>query len=275
MKKSEEAENRYVGDLNVLTFSAFDCNLQTALNESFTEKQIEKFESYLDDFFNTDIPVAYIVGFEYFLNLKILVTKDTLIPRFETEELVINLEKKIRNKYKLGSIISICDVCTGSGVIAVSLHERLKSDYKLEITAIDLSEKALKVASQNFESYNIDADIFCGNLLDPVINKGQKFDIVVSNPPYIGRNEDVQSTVLKYEPELALYAEDNGLALYKEIIDKYKLVTNGRYSLMFEIGEAQSAALNKYINDKYGIKFETIKDINGLDRNLYVEEWWQ
>lgn len=272
IKKCEQVAGRYVGDLNLLTLAAFNCNLRDVRNfTNYSKEQVEQFNYYLEQFFNTDIPTAYIVGFELFLDLKILVNQHTLIPRFETEELVINLESRIKLKYKPGSKISIVDICSGSGVIGVSLYKRLEAMYEIEITFVDISREALDVTLLNCQQYGIEADLILGDMAKPLIARESKFDVIVSNPPYIDYLEDVQSTVLSYEPKLALYANDNGLALYKSLINDIIEIGNQQFCLMLEIGESQAAALNQYLLVKHGYEFEVIKDINGSDRNLYLE----
>ncbi|WOO87961.1 peptide chain release factor N(5)-glutamine methyltransferase [Mollicutes bacterium LVI A0039] len=270
--KCEQTNGRYVGDLNLLTQASFNCKLSDVCSfKNYTSDQIEQFYKYLDVFFTTDIPTAYIVGFEYFLGTKIRVNSNTLIPRFETEELVINLEKRVRKKYPKGTKLQIADVCSGSGVIGVSLYNRLKCDYELMITFVDISEQALEVTKLNAQSYNLSYETYQGDMLQPLIDSGKQFDIIVSNPPYIGLDEQVQQTVLDYEPSIALYAEDSGLALYKSLINDIILVGKKSFCLMLEIGESQATELSVYLFQTHQLDFEIIKDINGADRNLFLE----
>ncbi|WOO89777.1 peptide chain release factor N(5)-glutamine methyltransferase [Mollicutes bacterium LVI A0078] len=272
INQCQKAAGRYVGDLNLLTLAAFNCGLSEVQSfESYTKEQVEEFTSYLDKFFNTDIPTAYIVGFELFLGNKISVTSDTLIPRFETEELVINLEKRIRSKFAIGSNLDIADVCSGSGVIGVSLYQRLKADYNIKVTFVDISEEALAITELNAKAYELDYTILKGDMLKPLIDNKLQFDVIVSNPPYIAFDEEVQETVVSYEPSLALYAKDNGLALYKSLISDIIDVSKDEFCLMLEIGMSQSEILNRYLIETHGYQFETISDLNGLDRNLYLE----
>lgn len=270
--KCIEAEGRYVGDLNLLTLAAFSSTLKDVGRlEDYKPEMRQKFESYVNIFFTTDMPVAYIVGFELFLGERYKVSKDVLIPRFETEELVLNLEQKIRKKYNHGSLLKIADVCSGSGVIGTSLYLRLKADYKIEVSFVDISPKAIEITKYNARQYKVPSQYFVGDMLAPIIDNQLQFDVVVSNPPYIANFEFVQDTVLSYEPHLALYAKDNGLALYKSLINDIIDVCNDKFCLMLEIGETQSKALNEYLNDIHGYQFEVITDINGYDRNLYLE----
>lgn len=273
ISKTEKAEGRYVGDLNLLTLAAFNCNLNQVQDfTAYNQEQLALFDQLLNDFFNTNIPTAYIVGFEYFLGNKIKVTSDTLIPRFETEELVINLEVRIRRKYPRGSKISIADVCCGTGVIGISLYLRLKGDYDVELSFVDISNAAMEVTKTNCSNYNIVANFYIGDMITPLIDNNERFDIIVSNPPYIDEEGYVQDTVVLYEPHLALFAKDSGLALYKQLINDIIDICNENYCFMLEIGESQASVLDDYLFKLHGTHFEIIKDMNGLDRNLLLEE---
>ncbi len=272
IKKCNSIDNRFVGDLNLLTLAAFDCKLNEVSEfTAYSDKQVESFKKYLSLFWETDIPPAYIVGFEYFLGYKITVTKHTLIPRFETEELVINLEQSIRSKYQRGAELSICDICCGSGVIGVSLFNRLCNDYNVKITFTDISTNALFVTKINAINYKVDYSLIEGDMSKPIVEKNLKFDIIVSNPPYIGYDQFVQPQVLKYEPKLALYAEEDGLVLYKKLIDDILYITKDKFCFMLEIGESQAEQLDNYLYEKHQLKFNVLKDINGSDRNLLLE----
>lgn len=270
--KTEKAEGRYVGDLNLLTLAAFNCNLNQVQDfTAYNQEQLTLFDQLLNDFFNTNIPTAYIVGFEYFLGNKITVTSDTLIPRFETEELVINLESRIRRKYSKGSNLTIADVCCGTGVIGISLYLRLEDDYNISLSFVDISSAAMAVTKQNCNEYNIEANYYIGDMITPLIENDKYFDIIVSNPPYIDEDGYVQDTVVEYEPHLALFAKDKGLALYKQLINDIIKVCNENYCFMLEIGESQALILDEYLFKLHGMHFEIIKDMNGFDRNLLLE----
>lgn len=269
---TEKVAGRYVGDLNLLTHAAFNCGLNEVLSfDNYDTQAVTDFNFYFNKFIETDIPVAYIVGFELFLGYKIKVTKDTLIPRFETEELVINLETRIRRKFPLGAKLSIADICSGSGVIGVSLYNRLKTDYQVKVTFVDISESALAVTSENATLYGLNFDTYISDMAAELIANNLRFDVIVSNPPYIAKEEFVQDSVIKYEPSLALYAKDYGLALYKILINDIIYLSNDKFCFMLEIGETQANSLANYLQTVHGLEFETIKDINGYDRNLYLE----
>lgn len=176
---------------------------------------------YLKKYYNGDInnaikrlemgePVQYIVGNVDFFGYKINVDKRVLIPRFETEELVENTIKYIKNYFSLP--VDILEVGTGSGCISIALKKELEN---INITASDISSDALEVALSNAKENN--ADI---NFVNTDIYKGinKKFDCIISNPPYISKNEKIMDIVYNNEPHLALFANNNGLYFYEEII---------------------------------------------------------
>lgn len=160
------------------------------------------------------IPVQYIVGNVSFYGYKINVNKNVLIPRFETEELVENTLKLI-NKYYTGNI-KVLDIGTGSGCISIALK---KENDNLDITSTDISKKALKVAKKNAKENNVDIKFINTNLYDGI---NDKFDVVISNPPYISKDEEIMDIVYKNEPHQALFADNKGLYYYEEILKNIK-----------------------------------------------------
>ena len=159
---------------------------------------------------NNGEPVQYIVGNVDFYGYKINVNKNVLIPRFETEELVfktINLIKK-----NLNENIKVLDIGTGSGCISIALKKEIPG---LDITAVDISEDALVVAKNNALENNCEINFIKSDLFN---NIDDKYDLIISNPPYISYDEQIMDIVKKNEPHLALYAKNNGLYFYEEII---------------------------------------------------------
>ena len=208
------------------------------------------------------IPVQYVVGNVDFYGLNIKVNKNVLIPRFETEELVektINYIKKYFDKK-----IDIIDLGTGSGCIAITL----KKNIDCNMDAIDISRDALEVARYNAKTNNVDINFECRNMIDA---PNKKYDIVISNPPYIRYDEDIMDIVKNNEPELALYAKDNGLYYYKKIFENYKNNLKERYIMAFELGTNQANTL-KSIAKKHFPDSEIFveKDMTGYDRFLFI-----
>ena len=208
-------------------------------------------------------PVQYIIGNVNFYGNTIKVNKNVLIPRFETEELVEKTIKRIKNKFD--QQINILDLCTGSGCIAITLKKELNSN----ITATDISIDALEVAKENIKLNNVDITLINSDLFN---NINDKFDCVISNPPYISYDEEIDELVKNNEPDVALYAPNKGLYFYEEILKNIKKHLNDRFILAFEIGYKQGNDLveitNKYL-DNVNISVE--KDLQGRDRFLFIE----
>ncbi|GGB12309.1 release factor glutamine methyltransferase [Macrococcus hajekii] len=211
------------------------------------------------------VPLAHITGFQLFYGRPFQVTDDVLVPRPETEELV---ERALAH---LGG--TVADIGTGSGCIAITLALEANAD----VLAVDISEQALTVAAHNAEKLGAEVKFLQGDLLEPIIECHIKLDMLISNPPYIAEHEKtiMSDSVLNYDPHLALFADDNGLALYKRMIDDLPLVMKDNSIVLFEIGHAQGKALEKYITALYpqiDVKIE--KDINQFDRIIWFN-WCQ
>lgn len=209
-------------------------------------------------------PVQYIVGDTDFYGNLIKVNKDVLIPRPETEELVEKTYNYI-NKYFPNKELDILDIGTGSGCIPIALKKLIPSS---NLTGVDISEKALKVAEENKIINNVSITFLQSDILKNV--KG-KYDVIISNPPYIREDEEIMDIVRNNEPHLALYAKDNGLFFYKEILKNAHKYLNDRFIIAFEIGEEQGNDIVK-ISKKY---FPTSKvlleqDLKHLNRFVFI-----
>lgn len=234
---------------------------------SLSSKEEQEIITFVDKYCQSDYPIQYFVGFELFGGLKIKVNQDVLIPRMETEEVVWELVYEIRKTFPKGSLITIADICTGSGCIVVLLDYLLKDDYKVKFYATDISGAALDVALENFKKYQIECEIYEGNLIDPLIQAKIKTDIIISNPPYIPFNDEVQENVRKYEPNIALFAEGYGLAMYDQILEKCNLILNEKKIVCFEIGYNQGDLVYKRaLKLKFAKDIVIIKDMNKNER---------
>ena len=208
------------------------------------------------------LPVQYIVGNVNFYGSILKVDKNVLIPRFETEFLVektINYAKKY-----LKEPLKILDIGTGSGAIAITLKKKLNS----KVDALDISKQALKIAKENAKNNNVEINFIHSNMLE---NIKDKYDIIISNPPYISYDEEIEEIVKNNEPHIALYADNNGLEYYEIILKNIKNYINTPAIIAFEIGMKQGLIIKeiakKYI-DNAKIKIE--KDLNGKDRYLFI-----
>lgn len=241
------------------------------IEEYLKEKGLEEqnVEKYLNDFYVDDYPIQYKVGYEYFLNHKIFVDQEVLIPRMETEEVVYKLYNEIKKKYPRNSKLNILDLCTGSGAITIALFYLLKEDYELYLHASDISKTALKVAKHNFEFHNIKVKIIESDLFNEIDGE---FDVIVSNPPYIPYDGELSKSVLKHEPHLALFADDNGLKIYKEIIKEAQVYLKDNFILCFEIGFNQGDEIVNYSKDNLQAKsYEFFTDLNNNERIVLIK----
>ena len=212
------------------------------------------------------IPVQYIVGNVSFYGYTIKVNKNVLIPRFETEELVENTLKYI-NKY-FNKKIKVLEIGTGSGCISIALK---KENDSLSITATDISKKALKVAKNNSKMNNVDIKFINTDIYEGI---NDKFDCIISNPPYISKDEEIMDIVYDNEPHLALFAENSGLYFYEEILKNIKRILNDKYLICFEIGSTQAKAIKK-IASKYlpDSKIILKKDMQQRDRMIFIHNF--
>lgn len=212
---------------------------------------------------NKGEPVQYIVGNVDFYGYKINVNKNVLIPRFETEELVfktINLIKK-----NLNENIKVLDIGTGSGCISIALKKEIPG---LDITAVDISEDALVVAKNNALENNCEINFIKSDLFN---NIDDKYDLIISNPPYISYDEQIMDIVKKNEPHLALYAKNNGLYFYEEIIKNSSNYLNDKNIIAFEIGYLQANEIKKMAHKYYpNANIIIEKDIQEKDRFVFI-----
>lgn len=237
-------------------------------HDRLNSNQIRIFNDMIKRVMN-DEPIQYIVGKAYFAGNEFIVTPDVLIPRLETEELLnLAIDNIIYHKYK-----NILDIGTGSGILAISLSKRFSN---IKITATDISLDALKIAKINANKLKANVVFKLGDLFN-AINENEKFDLILSNPPYVAKNEIylMDKSVYKYEPHIALFAGDKGLDIYERLSLNINKYLSDKGQALFEIGYNQKNSLKKIFNDNcpnYKISFH--KDVSGKFRimKLYKEK---
>ncbi|MCI6266229.1 MAG: peptide chain release factor N(5)-glutamine methyltransferase [Erysipelotrichaceae bacterium] len=212
------------------------------------------------------ISPQYIVGNVDFYGNIIEVNKNVLIPRFETELLVektIMYIQKLFPKDKISNL-KILDIGTGSGCIAITLKKELNS----QITGIDISNQALKVAKKNLNNNQVEVTLYQSDVFSKVTGK---FDIIISNPPYIRYDEEIEEVVKDNEPHLALYAEENGLYFYKKILNQANFYLENKFLIAFEIGEKQGEDV-KNLAYQYlkNIEVKIEKDYSNRNRFVFI-----
>lgn len=215
-------------------------------------------------------PIAYIVGNREFMGLDFYVQEGVLIPRPDTEILVEEVIEIGKNKDE----IEILDIGTGSGAITVSLAKYLDN---ANLTSVDISEIALEVGKKNAISNNVDNKIeFIKSNLFTEIDKNKKFDIIVSNPPYIRKKdvETLESQVKDFEPYTALEGGEDGLDFYRKITEQAKLYLKENGVLAYEVGHDQSEDVSKLMEINGYTNIYTKKDLQGIDRVVIGTILW-
>lgn len=245
---------------NILGISKSDIilNSERKLNTKEYKKYIKALNKYKKGY-----PVQYILKETYFYGNKYYVDKNVLIPRPETEILVEKTVELI--KKNLGEKINIIDIGTGSGAIAITLKKLLPD---ATVTATDISKKILKIAKYNAEINEVDINFKKSDILK---NINDKYDVIISNPPYISYDEKIEDIVQNNEPKKALYAPFDGIYFYKEILKQSEFKLNKKNIIAFEIGSNQEDKIKKLVTNNY--KYDIIsaeKDLNGLDRYIFI-----
>ena len=213
-------------------------------------------------FLSESKPLAYILGFTEFANLKIKTREPILIPRPETEEWVLNLTNKLKNK----AIKNILDIGTGSGCIALALKKALSN---ADVTAIDINPDAIKLAKENSQLNSLEVNFILSDLFENLPQ--QKFDLIVSNPPYISpiEYEQLDNSVKKYEDKNALTAGDNGLEIIKKIIKNSLNYLKENGLLVIEIDRNQDNILDWARQQGWKNCFSK-KDFNNQTRVIFL-----
>ncbi len=220
-------------------------------------------------------PVAYITQEKEFFGLNFFVDDRVLIPRPETEHMVEEAVTFIE-EHDTGERVSVLDVGTGSGNIAVAIakyFEAQGSDVIEKIDALDIEDGAVEVAHLNVDQHNVDhlVNIFQSDLLE-VVPEEEFYDVIVANLPYIGevKRQGLSDSTEKYEPTSALFAGDDGLDLYRRMFEEIR-EKNIRYNIMFgEFGFGQSEDLSELLNEFFNESWEIKQDLAGIERYFIV-----
>ncbi|KGX87260.1 peptide chain release factor N(5)-glutamine methyltransferase [Pontibacillus marinus] len=231
------------------------------------EETWSQFQKDIEKHAETGVPVQHLIGSEEFFGRTFNVNNHVLIPRPETEELVLGVINRLRQKERP---LRGVDIGTGSGIIAITLALEIEG---LSTHATDLSIDALNVARENARQLDADVHFSRGDFLESLMEHNEKMDLIVSNPPYIPERdrESLEDVVEKYDPDMALFADDNGLAAYKKIMKQVPQVANEGALLAFEIGHDQGEAVSNIIKDTYPQSEPQVeKDINGKDRMIFA-----
>ena len=249
----------------ILIAELLGCNpleLLNHLEEVVPEEKVELLKKEIKAL-EENIPLQYVLGHINFYGNDFYIDERVLIPRFETEELVENTIKYI-NKY-FPEPVDIIDLGTGSGVIGLTLEKKVSTK---SVDLIDISKEALEVTHINCEKLSSKANIIESDMFSSV---EKKYDVIISNPPYIKTEEEIETIVKENEPHIALYAGPNGLDCYQKILENIKDHMKERCLIAFEIGYTQKEDLKQLIS-KYlpTSKVEVKKDLSGKDRMIFI-----
>lgn len=243
-------------------------NLYLEMDKELDPKMLETFNAMMDRLV-LDEPLAYVLGYQVFLNHQIEVNPSVLIPRPETEELVMQVLMEIDEDYEDIPHPSLIDIGCGSGAIAIALK---KEEPKLIVLASDISEVALNQAKHNAKTLEADVEFLLGSMAEPLIDSKRNVDIIVCNPPYIPEKEVIQNSVLHHEPHVALFGGDDGLKFYREVLTQAPSVLNHPGLIAFEIGWNQKQALTDLattlLDDP---QVSCYQDMAGKDRILIIK----
>lgn len=199
-----------------------------------------------EKYFIEKVPIEHITNKSYFMGMQLFVNNKVLIPRKETEYLT----SLIIDKYRYSNNINVLDLCCGSGAIGLSIKKYLPNS---NVTLLDKYSNPIKISKLNANLQNIDVRVIKKDLRKKLMLHG-KFDLIISNPPYVKKRYKLDDYVKK-EPKKALFANDNGMSLIKIIIDRYYGLLNNHGELYIEFGFDQKNLIEEYVKDKYNYSF--------------------
>ncbi|MEK4424016.1 peptide chain release factor N(5)-glutamine methyltransferase [Solibacillus sp. FSL K6-1523] len=242
--------------------------LMMKMHDGLTEEQQHDFDQFIEQHVK-GIPVQYITGEEEFYGRTFFVDESVLIPRPETEELIVGAVTRMEKLFGKHAELKLADIGTGSGAIAITM----KSEWpEAIVTATDLSEMALQTAQKNAEQLQVNIAFKLGDLTTPIAN--QKWDVVLSNPPYIAFSEieEMSDVVVDHEPHSALFAEEDGLILYRKLAEQLPPLMNKTALIGVEIGYSQGRAVAEMFKASFPqARVSVVKDINGKERMVFCE----
>lgn len=240
--------------------------LMMRMHDEITSEQLVTFKSFVEAH-ALGRPVQYITGVEEFYGRTFAVDESVLIPRPETEELILGTIERMTKLFGSQASVKLADIGTGSSAIATTM----KLEWpQAAVTATDISQQALEKAKQNAENLQADINFCLGDLTEPI--SSEKWDVILSNPPYIAFDEmEIMSdVVVEHEPHSALFAEENGLILYRKLAEQLPPLMNKPALIGLEIGYKQGATVASYFQKHFPQAIvEVVQDINGKDRIIF------
>ncbi|MBR2067704.1 MAG: peptide chain release factor N(5)-glutamine methyltransferase [Solobacterium sp.] len=242
-------------------------DLYARYEEEMPEDVYQEFTSGMERILKGE-PMAHVLGYSWFYGYKLIADDTVLIPRYETEELCANVLMRMDELFPDAETIECVDVGTGSGAIAITL---CKEEEKVRMMASDISEEALATAKKNAENNEANISFYQGDMLKPFVERGDRFDVLVCNPPYIPENEEMEHSVVDFEPNVALFGGKDGLKFYRSVFEDCHKVMKEKSFMAFEMGWNQKEKMEALIKEILGeVRYEIVKDMNGKDRMLFV-----
>ena len=232
-----------------------------------SESEMTIFSQNVERYVKDNIPIQHLLGYETFFGYKFKVNGDVLIPRFETEELVSKV-LSLYDEHFPDQEVDVVDVGCGCGAIGVTLK---LEEPRMRVTITDISEAALDMARGNALELGADVEVLQSDMLDGLVAQKKRFDVLVSNPPYIPAKEEVDALVYDNEPHLALFGGEDGLYFYRRILADAGQILKSPSVIAFEHAyhhrEGMAALVAEYFPDA---EFETIRDMQGKDRMTVI-----
>lgn len=260
-----ESYVKYV--LNEL-FLEKDKNLYDAMDEELSSLDQKRFDEIIARLLK-DEPLAYVMGVQYFYGYAFDVNPSVLIPRYETEELVLKVLMELDESFS--DDCTLLDIGTGSGAIACVLKAE-KPDMK--VYASDISEEALVQAQKNADKLGVEISFMLGDMAQPFVENKIKADVIVCNPPYIPQDEVIENSVKDYEPHVALFGGEDGLYFYRKVLKDAPSILNKKSLLAFEMGWNQRESLSALVREIFpNADIECFQDLSGKDRILIVRNF--
>lgn len=241
--------------------------LMMKMHDAISEEQVQQFTDAIEAHVKGR-PVQYITGVEEFYGRIFEVDESVLIPRPETEELIVGTIERMQKLFHKQEL-TLADIGTGSGAIAITMKKEWPD---LDVTATDLSVAALATARKNAKNLQAELTFVEGDLTAPIAH--QKWDVVLSNPPYIAFDDmpSMSDVVVEHEPHSALFAEEDGLILYRKLAEQLPPLMNTPGLIGLEIGYTQGETVANYFREHFPqAKVSIVKDINGKDRMIFCE----
>ena len=259
-------EKRQIAKMFLMQHMKYDASEMLLSNDEYVPENIQEILEHSVDEINKGKPVQYVLGETHFYDLDLKIDKRALIPRPETEELAYWIVEKWKDRNP-----KVLDVGTGSGCIALAIKSHIP---KSQVSGVDVIQYALDLANENAEQLKLDVTFEFANALNLHAYSHYKWDIIVSNPPYIPLDdkEDMKDHVLDYEPDSALFVPNNNPLLYYRAISLYArdhLVPAG--SLFFEVHEEMAKEVEEVLNSHGFNRVEIRKDLQGKDRMIHAQ----